>query len=758
MFKKLLFTIVFILIFAAPTHAAEDFSKMNPTVKITSYKKLFIDQVLAYGSGSGTVVSSDGIVITNHHVIFDEGEFKQLDAFEICITFNVAEEPVCKYTARLITHNKDLDIALLKINSKDIYGNSVPTLKYLSYKSDAAPKEQTRLQVVGYPGSGGETITITQGQISGFEEFNGYQYFKTDTDFDHGSSGGTAFDPDGNFIGIPTYIRSYAENVGYFLDLREAREWLDENIKKSPSADRKSEELLIRELARYETANADLKYTQKIYPDLQIALPTGWEFLEINDDSFFASQKNLSNPVGLAVFISLYQFEVNASYMKKLNEELEGIKDSYPDYKKEETMFAGQSAWKITYTSYANKNITYYIPYGYTLIGLSYSIDLNEVDKQEKAIAPVLSSIKFTKLPKSDPLLLPTLSFAEPPFEITAADDWRIQKNNDKSASSLLAEAVQDGNFDGDFSIYYRQISKDERHLTAAERLDEAVKNMGSRKLVYKNGEVLLGGLSGFLYTYEYEGSNFQEIKKHLAIKIRNGDYEFSIHYDDLAESFDKNLPGIQKMLDSFQFKGETTAEGAKSSYGNLAFTFTDIQYHRFAKSISNMAEKGIVQGYANGTFAPELLVNRVEALKIILESKNHLETEKGLGNEINFEQYKVRARNYLSDLWDVLPNEWYGKYLSYAIDKEIVKGYSNGSFKPTQSVTLAEALKMILNVYETPLWKGDTDPWYRKYMDKGFELGLIPYGFYDPAKPLTRAELTKLVDTIYRDASNDYF
>ena len=46
MFKKLLLTILFALILTPSTFAQEDFSQMNPTVKITSYKKLFIDQVL----------------------------------------------------------------------------------------------------------------------------------------------------------------------------------------------------------------------------------------------------------------------------------------------------------------------------------------------------------------------------------------------------------------------------------------------------------------------------------------------------------------------------------------------------------------------------------------------------------------------------------------------------------------------------------------------------------------------------------------
>ncbi len=748
MLKKIFFSLLFTLILTLPAHAAEDYSRMNPTVKIASYKKLFIDQVLHYGNGSGTVISKDGLVVTNHHVVFDEKTFKPLDTFEVCITFDVQKEPVCQYTARLVAHNKDLDLALLKINETDVFGNPLPDLKYLNHKNNATPKEQTEIRVAGYPGSGGKTITITKGQISGFEKFNDYQYFKTDTDFDYGSSGGTALDSDGNFVGVPTYIRSYAENVGYFLDLREARGWLDEQITKSPAADREAEEYLEQELVRFKKANDELSYTQGHYPFAHVELPEGWEFLEINDNSLYASQKNLSNPVGFSLYIGPYPFKIDQGYMDKLEEELEKTKEVFPDYQKEEVVFAGQNAWKITYTSMMNKNTSYYIPYGYAIVGLSYSIDLDEADKQEKAIQPVLDGFDFTRLPVDDPLLIPTLRFDEPPFEITAAGDFRLQKNTDKQNQNLLAEAAQKDNFEGTFAIYYELISKDERHRTAEERLEDIVTNLGGRKLVFKNDDVVLGGLEGFLYTYEYEGRKYQQMRKRMVIQVRNGDYEFDLEYDDLTGTFDDNLPLVRDMLDSFEFKGEASSP-IQTSYGVLGFTFNDIQNHRYALAISDLADKDIVKGYGDGGFHPEQLVSRAEALKMILESKNHLETEKNSKKAVDFTAYDSGPIGYR----DVYRNNPLFRYIRYATEQDFVSGYPNGSFKPDQSVTLTETLKLLLNVYEIPVWAGETDPWYKKYMDKGFELRLIPYGLYDPGHPLTRAELAYLINTVYKKA-----
>ena len=162
----LIVALAMMAIFAPNTLAAEDFSAMNPTVKVVSYKKLFTDQVLGIASGSGTVLTPDGLILTNNHVIFDDNDQKPMDAFGVCITFEVEKEPVCRYTASLIANNKDMDVALLKINDKDVFGNPLPALKTIPLDNGVAPKEGTSVQVIGYPASGGDTVTITTSPTS----------------------------------------------------------------------------------------------------------------------------------------------------------------------------------------------------------------------------------------------------------------------------------------------------------------------------------------------------------------------------------------------------------------------------------------------------------------------------------------------------------------------------------------------------------------------------------------------------------------
>lgn len=758
MLKKLLFisTLAFAFSFALSTEALaeEDYSKMNPTVKITSYKSLYTGQILAFGSGSGTLISKDGLIISNNHVIYNDDEQKPLDVFEVCITFDVNKEPACQYTARLVANNKDMDVSILKLNRTDVFGRTVPDLKYLDYQTASDAKEEDEVQVIGYPGSGGESITITKGQISGYDTYNEFTYYKTDTDFDFGSSGGTVLDANGNYIGIPTYIRAYAENVGYFLDLREALSWIKENINKTPTANTDAENRLKFELARLKKANDTLGHIYEDYPRLSITIPDGWRFWSIEDDGLYVEEKKLTDPVGIGVYLNFYQYEIDEGYLNKLDEELAKIKENNPDYKKVAVTFNGHDAFEITYSYYNSMRHAIYMPYGYTLIGINYQINLDDEERQEEAVKKVLDSIKFHSSIDNDPNLSDTVSFDEPGFSITMPDGWRMQKNKTNTPMSLLAEASQEDNFDGYIYIYYDQIPKSEQKLSTEDRANEDTKYIGGgNKLLFKKDDVVLDGLEGYLYTYEYEGDDYQEMHKKLTLNLIDEDYEFTFIYDDLSKDFDRNMEDIQKILESFTFTGREIERKGEYDFGSLSHSFSDIQYHRYASDIADLADKGIIEGYPDGTFKPEKLVTRAEALKIILASKNDLEEEKGLGNEIDFDEYDISTDTF----WDVKAGNWFNPYIQYAYQNEIVSGYSNKTFGPDRTVNLVEALKMIFGVYEIPLWQGETNPWYKLYMDKAYEIGLLGRGMDNAGQELTRAELADLVNDVYNDASNSY-
>lgn len=718
-----------------------NWSAMSPTVQIVSYQYKPAGFVTAMSSGSGTVISPDGLILTNNHVIFDETEQKPLDGFEVCVTFDAKKQPLCQYTATLVANNEELDLALLQMEKQDVFGDALPSLKYLDYSPSPAPTEGQAVQVIGYPASGGETITATRGQISGFDTFNGYKYFKTDTDFDHGSSGGTVLDGAGRFIGVPTYIRSYAENVGYFLDLNEGRSWIETHAKDETKGKEKAMAELRRDLARFVRANKTLQYKTESAPTVEIKLPEGWTFFQIENDNLFAGQKNVNDGVGVSLRLEERAFPIDDGYLNKLDEQFIGARDRFPDFKKESVIFADAEGLRFSYTSYNQKNTIIYIPRGRFLIGVSYAVNLDKETEQMKALQPVLESIRFGETEEA-PAASKTVRYDEPPFEFTAFGDFRIQKPLGPGEGDRMVKAVQENNYEGDFSVYYSFIPRDAQTLSEQEKLDEETKGIAEQgmKLIAKKDDVTLDGMEGYLYAFEYEGERYQKMRKRLIVKLNAGDHELSMEYDDLSDNFDTNLPLIRQMLSSFRWLGETKGKKGTYEFGALGHRFTDVQNHRFAAAIAELADKGIAEGYSDGRFRPEFFARQADALKMILFSKNKLEQERGLGNEVVFDDYAGEANE-----------KAFEKYLNYMRERNLFE--PGEPFEPYVAITLGQALKWIAAVYELPVWQGEARSPYKSYMDKGYELGLIPRGLDGEDAKLTRAELSEIVDTVYNQA-----
>jgi hypothetical protein len=111
---------------------------------------------------------------------------------------------------------------------------------------------------------------------------------------------------------------------------------------------------------------------------------------------------------------------------------------------------------------------------------------------------------------------------------------------------------------------------------------------------------------------------------------------------------------------------------------------FSDIGPNtNYRDAILWLNENGVIQGYPDGTFKPEVCVNRVELLKMIY-----------LTNETNITDMSIGygTGGYFSD---VDMGQWYWPYLRYALDTGTVVGYPDKTFKPDQCVKRVEAMKM---------------------------------------------------------------
>ena len=151
------------------------------------------------GTGSGVIISEDGYIVTNNHVI--------KDASEIEITLNNKQS----YKAKLIGTDSKMDIALLKIDTNE-------KLPYTAFANSDSVKVGEWVLAVGNPYN--LTSTVTAGIVSAKArnlDTSGIQSFiQTDAAVNPGNSGGALVNTRGELIGINTMISSMTGSyVGY---------------------------------------------------------------------------------------------------------------------------------------------------------------------------------------------------------------------------------------------------------------------------------------------------------------------------------------------------------------------------------------------------------------------------------------------------------------------------------------------------------------------------------------------------------------
>lgn len=166
-------------------------------------------------SGSGTIISPSGLILTNYHVVAETGDWNSLG---VSITQRIDQPPQPAFQAYIVAASPALDLAVLQIyqlaNGDDVEPEDL-NLPYVEIGDADILVLGDELNVFGYPGIGGSTITYTQGQVSGFNPQEGIEYerawIKTNTTISGGNSGGTAVDEEGLLVGVPTSAGSGAE-------------------------------------------------------------------------------------------------------------------------------------------------------------------------------------------------------------------------------------------------------------------------------------------------------------------------------------------------------------------------------------------------------------------------------------------------------------------------------------------------------------------------------------------------------------------
>jgi len=160
-------------------------------------------------SGSGTIVLDGEHVLTNHHVVVaDSGEFCELTVLGMQ---SLKDDLIFVADGEVIRQalSAGLDLAVIRLvdrNERTVKAAGRTPIEVV--ESELGLGEEVK--VLGFPGMGGQSLTMTSGDIAGRWEDDLYglwtgEFYKTDAKMGPGVSGGAAFNAEtGEFVGVAT--------------------------------------------------------------------------------------------------------------------------------------------------------------------------------------------------------------------------------------------------------------------------------------------------------------------------------------------------------------------------------------------------------------------------------------------------------------------------------------------------------------------------------------------------------------------------
>lgn len=161
-----------------------------------------------------------------------------------------------------------------------------------------------------------------------------------------------------------------------------------------------------------------------------------------------------------------------------------------------------------------------------------------------------------------------------------------------------------------------------------------------------------------------------------------------------------------------------------------------------YAEAVNALHEYGIINGDNKGNFNPNSSVTRAEAAAIICRL---------LGMEEDAKQARTTS------FTDVPTNHWANGYVAKAAEQGIINGYGNGKFGPSDSVTYAQMVKMLVCAWGYEEDARTAGGWPNGYLSVANSLGIVNTTISDPANAALRADVAVLSNNTLMIAPADY-
>ncbi|MGI6518427.1 MAG: S-layer homology domain-containing protein [Bacillota bacterium] len=171
----------------------------------------------------------------------------------------------------------------------------------------------------------------------------------------------------------------------------------------------------------------------------------------------------------------------------------------------------------------------------------------------------------------------------------------------------------------------------------------------------------------------------------------------------------------------------------------------SDVNGHWAEGAINTLVKMGVVAGYPDGSFRPEAPVTRAELAKIVARTFGYAPT--------------------VDTKFADMEGHWAEPFVSALDTAEVVTGYPDGTFRPSQNVSRAELATIMTRVAQlgkvgvadasswTPTYRDvDSTHWAFRHVEVARRLDIIPIHFglvFEPDRPATRGETAHMVKSL---------
>lgn len=180
---------------------------------------------------------------------------------------------------------------------------------------------------------------------------------------------------------------------------------------------------------------------------------------------------------------------------------------------------------------------------------------------------------------------------------------------------------------------------------------------------------------------------------------------------------------------------------------------------HAFAQGVSDatgtayetashaLRDRGVIQGYPDGTLRPNGYLNRAEALKTLLYARADYRSQ--LSSATATQRY----------FYDVPQTAWYAPAINLGAKLGIAKGYPDQKFRPERLVSTEEAITFLLRTFGvtvsgqsavlSPYYENQSNQWYTPYINTAIEKNLLLK--IQKLRPGTAISRGQFFDMVYR-------